>query len=197
MSFSCPGSVPALPAHTVPTPAAWQSQNKKAGLRSHRRGFSRLCLPALLLGLCVLLHPAKLTSHKPQRSPWPAAASDNDQQHPHTSSNAMSVAWTDSVFLCPAQLLASAGVISIIVASPGSICPFIWYFVNISCCVQGSPRSMLWFSTGAQPRDQAGCSAELLGSAGSKPFLPARLSRLLQEMVGITSGVPLEILLCS
>lgn len=182
---------------------------KKPGSAVAGGGFPDLaCLPSYPGS--ALRHPAQLTRHKPERAPWPTTASDDYQKHPNTSSGTKAAA-TAQICLdkqhvpLPGAVPCSCWVIWCYCYFSGKYLSFHLVSVNTLRCGQGSPRSKLCFCTGEQPRDGAGCgsgaaptsTAELRCSVRSKPFLPARLSRLLQEMVEIISGVPLEIVLCS
>lgn len=180
-------------------PNAWQSQSQlgSAVARGAVPGFAYL--PSYSGSCCTQ------ASSPDQTSESPTSTTSNLQTACLTQRlrPLLGSAWPSTMLLCLVQLL--TGVVGVIVTSPGSYLSFHLVFVNTPYCVQGSPRSELCFCPGKQLQDQASCRsgaaptsvAELLCGSRSKPSPPARPSRLLQVMVEIISGVPLEIILCS
>lgn len=169
-------------------PRLQAAKPKQTGLCSCPRGFSRLCLPALLFWLLCTAAPGR---DKPQRAPQPRTAPNNNSQHPGTLSNAQAAATAP---ICPDRQSRPLPGAALFCCRGSSVLLSLLHRVSVlssDFCEYALLHPGLCFGTGPG----WGCSH--LHSSGSEPFLPACLRSLPQETVEIISGEPLEIILCS
>ena len=121
---------PHLPAHTMPRLQVGKAK-KSWALQSPEGIFQALPTCPPTLALCCCTQPSLPdTSLREPRGQQQLQTTISNVQAPRLTQRLRPLlrsAWTGNVLLCPAQLLASAGVVSIIVTSPGIICPFIWF----------------------------------------------------------------------
>lgn len=151
-------------------PRLQAAKPKQMGLCNCPRGFSRLCLPALLFWLLCTAAPGR---DKPQRAPRPRTAPNNNSQHPGILSNAQAAATAP---VCPDRQSRPLPGAALFCCRGSSVLLSLLHKVSVlssDFCEYALLHPGLCFGTGEQPQDQAGAAPASTALCQSLSYLPA------------------------